>query len=148
MLYWKKEIEVLSRLLKTFGMKEVKAMVDVYPCDGDMAKNLTAISFHWAEIVIGEKIKQIWDWIWCKFQLHLMNQMEMKYFGCMPHPTWLVMPWRWWSLRSLANWLHYSKEVLNFLIRRTIHHEVCGWPKLYEFTLILGKMWMWHTILQ
>ena len=55
MLYWKKEIEVLSRLLKTFGMKEVKAMVDVYPCDGDMAKNLTAISFHWAEIVIGEK---------------------------------------------------------------------------------------------
>ena len=28
---------MLYRLLKTFGIKEVKAVVDVHPCDGDSA---------------------------------------------------------------------------------------------------------------
>ena len=45
----KKELEMLSRLLKTFGMKKVKAVADVYPCDGNMAKNLTSSSFNWTE---------------------------------------------------------------------------------------------------
>ena len=49
MLTLKKELEMLSRLLKTFGLKEVKAVVDIYPVDGDMTKNLTASSFNWAE---------------------------------------------------------------------------------------------------
>ena len=29
---------MLSRLLKCFGMKDIKTVVDVYPLDGDMAK--------------------------------------------------------------------------------------------------------------
>ena len=49
MLYKKKELEKLSRLLKTFGIKEVKAVVDVYPCECDMAKKQTVSSFNWAE---------------------------------------------------------------------------------------------------
>ena len=36
-----KELEMLSRLLKSFGMKDVKAVVDAYPCDGYMAKKRT-----------------------------------------------------------------------------------------------------------
>ena len=28
-------------------MKEVKAVLDAYPCDGDMAKKLIASSFNW-----------------------------------------------------------------------------------------------------
>ena len=39
MLYWKKELEMLLRLFKSFGMEEVKTVVDAYPCDGDMKKN-------------------------------------------------------------------------------------------------------------
>ena len=38
MLYWEKKLEMLLTLLKTFRMKEVNTMVDVYPCGGDMAK--------------------------------------------------------------------------------------------------------------
>ena len=70
MFYWKKELEMLSRQLKNFGMKEVKAMVDdwnafeavdnflmkevtalvdAYTCDGDMAKKQSVSSFDWAE---------------------------------------------------------------------------------------------------
>ena len=50
---------MLSRLLKTFGMKEVKAVVDAYPCDGDMAKKPNSILFQLSrEISIGEKNKQ------------------------------------------------------------------------------------------
>ena len=30
---------MLSRLLKCFEMKDVKEVIDPYPCDGDMAKN-------------------------------------------------------------------------------------------------------------
>ena len=45
MLYWKKELEMLSRLLKNFGMKEVEAVVDAYPCDGDAAKKSNSILF-------------------------------------------------------------------------------------------------------
>ena len=63
MHYWKKEKEILLRLLKKLGKKYVKAVVDVYPCDGDIAKNQTLFSFNWAE-----QVKEIesWDWAWCK----------------------------------------------------------------------------------
>ena len=37
-LYWKKEIEMFSRLLKNFETKDVKAVVNSYPHVGDMAK--------------------------------------------------------------------------------------------------------------
>ena len=37
-LYWKKKLEMLSRLLKHFGVKDVKAIVDTYPHDGDSKK--------------------------------------------------------------------------------------------------------------
>ena len=47
MLYWKKELEMLLRLLKTFGTKEFEAIVNAYSCD--MAKNLTVSSFNWTE---------------------------------------------------------------------------------------------------
>ena len=49
---------MLSRLLKTFGMKEVKEVVDAYPCDGDMAKNNSILFQLGRETAIGEKIKQ------------------------------------------------------------------------------------------
>ena len=35
---WKKELELLLILLKSFGMKDVKAVVGAYPCDGDMTQ--------------------------------------------------------------------------------------------------------------
>ena len=34
---------MLSRLLKSFGMKEVKTVVDAYPHDGGMAKKTNSI---------------------------------------------------------------------------------------------------------
>ena len=37
---------MLLRLLKTFEMKEVEAVLDAFPCDNDMAKNLIASSFN------------------------------------------------------------------------------------------------------
>ena len=40
---------MLLRLLKNYGTKEIKAVVDAYPCDGDMAKNQTVPFFNWAE---------------------------------------------------------------------------------------------------
>ena len=40
---------MLSRLLKSFGMRNVKAVVDAYPYDGDIAKNQTIFSFDLAE---------------------------------------------------------------------------------------------------
>ena len=46
---------MLLRLLKNYGTKEIKAVIDAYPCDGATAKNQTVSSFHLAEIVIGEK---------------------------------------------------------------------------------------------
>ena len=49
LFYSRKELEMLSRLLKTFGMKEVKEVVDAYQCNGDMAKNQKASSFNEAE---------------------------------------------------------------------------------------------------
>ena len=50
MLYWKKELEMLSRLIKNYGRKEVKAVVDAYPHDIYIAKkNKTVSSFNWAE---------------------------------------------------------------------------------------------------
>ena len=56
MLYWKKELEMLSKLFKAFGMKEIKAVFDVYPCDSDMAKKRNSILFQLGrEIMIGEK---------------------------------------------------------------------------------------------
>ena len=58
MLYWKNELEMLLRLLKSFGMKEVKAVVDAYSCDSDMANKPNTILFQLGrEIAIGEKIK-------------------------------------------------------------------------------------------
>ena len=49
---------MLSRLLKTFGM--IKAVVDAYPCDGDMAKITNSILFQLGrEIVIGEKSNRV-----------------------------------------------------------------------------------------
>ena len=46
---------MLSRLLKTIEMKVVKAVVDVYPCHGDMAKKPNSILFKLdRRIVIGE----------------------------------------------------------------------------------------------
>ena len=60
MLYCKKELEMLSRLLKTFGMKVIKAVMDVYPCDGGTAKKPNSILFQLSgEIVIGEKNEKI-----------------------------------------------------------------------------------------
>ena len=56
MLYWKKELEMLLRLLKTFGMEEVKAVEDAYPCDGNMAKKPNSILFQLGrEIAVSEK---------------------------------------------------------------------------------------------
>ena len=40
---------MLLRLLTRFGMKKVKAVVDAYSCDGDMAKSQTISSFNMAE---------------------------------------------------------------------------------------------------
>ena len=40
---------MLSSLLKSFGMKDVKAVVDAYPHNGDMAKKQTLFSFNLAE---------------------------------------------------------------------------------------------------
>ena len=50
MLYLKKELETLSRLLKTFGMNEAKAVVDADQCDGDITKNLNSILFQFIRI--------------------------------------------------------------------------------------------------
>ena len=44
MLIWKKEIEMLLSLLKSFRMKDVNAIDDVYPHDVKMAKNQTVSS--------------------------------------------------------------------------------------------------------
>ena len=33
MLYWNKELKMLPRLLKRFGMVNVKAVIDANPCD-------------------------------------------------------------------------------------------------------------------
>ena len=38
-LYWKKELEMLLRLLKSFGMKDANAVVDSYPCDAETTKS-------------------------------------------------------------------------------------------------------------
>ena len=35
--------------VENFEMKKVKAVVDSYSCEGDMAKNHTVSSFNWAE---------------------------------------------------------------------------------------------------
>ena len=52
----KKELEMFFKLLKISGTKEVKAMIDVYSCDGDMTKRPNSILFQWSrDIVIGEK---------------------------------------------------------------------------------------------
>ena len=40
---------MLSRLLKSFGMKDVKTVANAYPHDGDMAKKQTLFSFNWKE---------------------------------------------------------------------------------------------------
>ena len=48
-LYWKKELEMVSRLLKGHSLKEIKSVVDAYPCNGDMAKNQTVSSFSCAK---------------------------------------------------------------------------------------------------
>ena len=44
-----KELGMLSRLLKTFGMKHVKAVVDAFPHDGKMTKNQTLFGVNLAE---------------------------------------------------------------------------------------------------
>ena len=45
---------MLLRLLKSFGMKNVKAVVDAYPNDGDMAKKPNNVLFQLGrEIAIG-----------------------------------------------------------------------------------------------
>ena len=78
-LYWKKELKLLQRLLKCFGMKGVKAVVAGYPCDGAMAKKRNNTVFNLADVwQLVKKVKESWEWNWCKFQLHLMNQMEVK----------------------------------------------------------------------
>ena len=59
MLYWKKELEMLSSLLKTFGMKEVKVVVYACPCDGDMAKTNTTLFQLGREVVISEKSNRV-----------------------------------------------------------------------------------------
>ena len=52
----KKELEMFFKLLKISGTKEVKAIIDVYPCDDDMTKRPNRILFQWSrDIVIGEK---------------------------------------------------------------------------------------------
>ena len=45
----KKELNMLSRLSKHFGIKEVKALVNDHPHDGDMAKKQTLFHFNLAE---------------------------------------------------------------------------------------------------
>ena len=56
--FWKKELELLSRLLKTFGMKDVKEVVNAHSCDGDMAKKTSIVLFQLGrEITIGEGSK-------------------------------------------------------------------------------------------
>ena len=48
---------MLSRLLKSFGMKDVMAVVDAHPCDENMAKISNSILFQLGrEIQIGEGI--------------------------------------------------------------------------------------------
>ena len=39
---------MLSRLFNSFGMKEVKAVIGAYPCDGDMAKKPNSILFQFS----------------------------------------------------------------------------------------------------
>ena len=48
-LYWKKVLEMVWSLLKSFGMKDVNAVDDVYLHDGDMTKNQTVSSFNLGE---------------------------------------------------------------------------------------------------
>ena len=43
---------MLLRILKSFGMKDVEAVVDAYVCDGDFKKNNILFSFG-KEIEIG-----------------------------------------------------------------------------------------------
>ena len=49
MLYWKKEVRNAFETHEKFGMKDVTAVFDAYPNDGDMAKKPNNILFDWAE---------------------------------------------------------------------------------------------------
>ena len=54
MLYWRKELEMLSRILKSYEVKNVNAVVDAYPCDEDIAKPNKVIFQLSKKILIGK----------------------------------------------------------------------------------------------
>ena len=60
MLYWEKELEMLSRLLKNFGMKDVEAVVDASSHDRDMATKKNKIFFLFdRKIAVGKGSKKL-----------------------------------------------------------------------------------------
>ena len=44
MFYWKKELEMLLRFFKSFRTKDLKAVVDAYPYDGDGRKSYNMLT--------------------------------------------------------------------------------------------------------
>ena len=52
----KKELNMLLRLLKSFGMKEIIAVVNAYPCD--MARKPNSILFHMGREIAISKVSQ------------------------------------------------------------------------------------------
>ena len=76
MLFQTKKLEMLSMLLKNVEMKDIKAAVDAYPCDEEMAKNQARLS-------IREKERLELRLGMTQSQIKLDKTVEVKYFGCM-----------------------------------------------------------------
>ena len=86
MLFREKKLEMLLRLLKTYGMKEVKAVANAYPCDGDMAKKPNSILFQLGrEIAIGEKNRIVLRLGLVHIPVALDESNGGEIFGCVPH---------------------------------------------------------------
>ena len=131
MLYWKKELEMLSRLLKRFGMKDVKVVV-----------KLIHVMVTWQKIkqyslLIEQRDSNQWK---------KSNRVETGPGAKFSYTWWIK--WRWITFDSCYiqhGYLCHSddeawdqwqigKIILNFWVKKGIHWEVWAWTKFYEFT--------------
>ena len=68
-------------------MKNAKAVVNAYPCDSDIMKKNSILFQFGREIAISEESQTE-----LKLGLVLIPVMKVKYFACVPQPTWLFVP--------------------------------------------------------
>ena len=149
MLYWKKELEMLSSI-KSSKMKNINDVVDSYSCDGDMATKTSKICFRLGrEISTGDTGRTKHKLALIQMQVALNGTSSDKIFRMCAHENIAIYARSWLSMRSMTIMLHYNLAVFKCLVTIMLCKRLMKVPihqVSYSSILKLRGVWIWPTI--